>query len=37
MQTGWQQDRYYNDNGVMAKNQWVGDSYVDENGNKFKA
>lgn len=36
MQTGWQQDHYYNDNGVMAKNQWVGDSYVDENGNKFK-
>ena len=37
MQTGWQQDHYYNDDGAMAKNQWIGDAYVDENGNQLKS
>ena len=37
MQTGWQQDHYYNEDGAMAKNQWIGDAYVDENGNQLKS
>lgn len=32
----WKDKHYYGEDGVMATDMWVGDSYVDENGNITK-